>query len=454
MNLFTVLKDKVQNHFIGAHEIEKALINTAKHGRFSEISDLFSKKDDINLNYRNEEGLSALHCALISGKGNIAVFLIRKGADVNLQNNNTQDTPMHYAASNNHIKIIKLLIEKKQRSILETTNLIHLFIIQPRKGHLDAVKLLIENGADINAMSKKHRWTPLHMAIYDSSKSVVSCLIQNGAFVDECAINLAKQQGNNMLSFLRNKIQSSESTDEREKGIDENEKQQVRDEDAEIQFEKGKSEINVEDYSSAIKFILKAIKIKKDSKNNKGLTRYYYQIAFCYLFLKDYPNASFYFRGIIKFFEEKLKTNAGKDSISFKLQIAYLLPFTTTSFIGDEKALKYIKKVKKESKGENSQNPQFYGQLGISYYNIIKMKKAIKYLKASLSIVNEKKNDEWWTNVYQNILERACENLERGSLPTLDDPKSYEFFRDDSAGFKFAIRKIEAKSLEEDVPFV
>ncbi len=58
------------------------------------------------------------------------------------------------------------------------------------KGHVAAVRLLLEHGADVNAQNKNTHWgaTPLHAAAHGNQKAVAEVLLQHGA--DVGAINL------------------------------------------------------------------------------------------------------------------------------------------------------------------------------------------------------------------------------------------------------------------------
>ena len=79
-------------------------------------------------------------------------------------------------------------------------------------GHYNTVKLLLDNGADINAsyLSRIHsttdrEWTPLHNASHNGRKGVVQLLLKRGAMPDHFCIYLADINGfRQVVEILKN----------------------------------------------------------------------------------------------------------------------------------------------------------------------------------------------------------------------------------------------------------
>ena len=92
---------------------------------------------------------SLIHVATKLGLDKLVEKLIRKGIDINCQDDK-KTTPLHIAAYNGHIDIAKQLLENKADvDCLDEYELPPLYnaIVN---NHLDIVKLLIQHGADVN----------------------------------------------------------------------------------------------------------------------------------------------------------------------------------------------------------------------------------------------------------------------------------------------------------------
>ena len=75
-------------------------------GRYDEAKEIFKTKTDINS--VDENGDSALHVAARVNEADLVSFLIIKGADTELRNNEG-DTPLHVAIKNDAIDAAKVL---------------------------------------------------------------------------------------------------------------------------------------------------------------------------------------------------------------------------------------------------------------------------------------------------------------------------------------------------------
>ena len=110
----------------------------------------FVKKDPKLVDKTNEQGVPVLIFSIAKGQPVIATILVNNGAEVNVRDtgNLSRDyTPLHWAA---------------------------------RQGHNDLVRLLLEKGADPNAVSKSGE-TPLHLTSSQGKIETAEILISKGA---------------------------------------------------------------------------------------------------------------------------------------------------------------------------------------------------------------------------------------------------------------------------------
>ena len=99
-------------------------------------------KTDVN--QLNSQGESPLMLAVIKGQAEIAAKLLEKKADVN----KTGWTALHYAASAGHLDLIRLLLENSAYIDAESPNRTTPLMMAARYGSAAAVKLLLDQDAD------------------------------------------------------------------------------------------------------------------------------------------------------------------------------------------------------------------------------------------------------------------------------------------------------------------
>jgi cytohesin len=237
---------------LGTSKLHRA----AKKGEHDTVTQLLSNSFDVN--QRDRDGATALHFAAHHGHSNVAALLLSKGADVNTKDSGgvpplsvailggdaklvklfldagadpsvSDYAGFHAAASHGHLEIVRLLLERGvdvnaqceggtalhaavctgENNIVEallaaganieakenqTSQTALLFALDPTNPHIEAARLLISRGANVNARSKGGS-TPLIFAVCNPDQAeVVSDLIAKGADV-----NLADNDGQTPL---------------------------------------------------------------------------------------------------------------------------------------------------------------------------------------------------------------------------------------------------------------
>lgn len=178
---------------------------------------MVDKGADINAESLGSE--TALHAAVEGDREQTVQFLLENGADINAKSGG-YGTALHRASQRGNTKVMKLLLlngadvhawdgrdgeheEKRQqqqeqeREAIETIEFLDRYgresfgtalFAASRNGHEEAVKLLLEHGADVNTWAgRRGKHTALYIASQNGHEQVVSLLLENGANVNLCS---------------------------------------------------------------------------------------------------------------------------------------------------------------------------------------------------------------------------------------------------------------------------
>ena len=125
---------------------EPALIVALREESLKVVGFLLTQRS-VQVEQRNSQGESPLMIAAIKGHLEPARKLILRGAEVN----KTGWTPLHYAASRaepDSSEMVRLLLEHHAYIDAESPNRSTPLMLAAMYGHADAVRLLLEEGAD------------------------------------------------------------------------------------------------------------------------------------------------------------------------------------------------------------------------------------------------------------------------------------------------------------------
>lgn len=126
------------------------LLIAAREGSLK-VAALLLSQNKTQVEVRSAQDESALMMAALGGHESLAKSLIERGADVN----KTGWTPLHYAATKGHISIIKLLLTHYAYIDAESPNKTTPLMMAAMYGTFEAVKLLIEEGADVSLKNEQ-----------------------------------------------------------------------------------------------------------------------------------------------------------------------------------------------------------------------------------------------------------------------------------------------------------
>ena len=208
------------------HTLQTPLHDAAFRGSIEEIKSLIEIGEDINS--IDEHGHTPLHLVInhvpwSKGKS-IAKFLIENGADVNATGQNSV-SPLQMALNHGVISELMASLDKDNLEVIQmlidaSANVNHQdefdntpLHVACKQGYMQAFEMLVEHGADLQAKGKSHETllhltqnpkiaeelvskgfdimaleqdmkTPLHHAVSNGCKDMVSFLIEKGANVN------------------------------------------------------------------------------------------------------------------------------------------------------------------------------------------------------------------------------------------------------------------------------
>ena len=186
-----------------------ALVDAARAGNLEAAKQQLAAGADVD--FRNQEGLTALHMAAVKGHNKVAELLIAKGANINTSGRLIGTTPLDSAALLGHKEMVELLIDSgadinpqiitgetplqraEQRGHSAIAEILRkhggkagevTLQLAILKGQKDVAKSLITGGADVNAKGLLGR-TPLDWAIIGGKNELADLLRKHGGKTGE-----------------------------------------------------------------------------------------------------------------------------------------------------------------------------------------------------------------------------------------------------------------------------
>ena len=210
-NLSSISKGGFQAiHFAalyGQKEIAEILINANAQGQTA-VSELGSPflialseghemvarlllTDEVNVNARNSDGTAPLHEAAGAGMLSLTKDLIERGADMDARlgelpgnvyepGRGGGTTPFLAAARGGHVDVMKFLLSMGANPHDQSDDGAGSVMFATRSLDIEAVRLLVELGADVNAVPTNHP-TAIHTAIRFGKNDIVEYLAESNA---------------------------------------------------------------------------------------------------------------------------------------------------------------------------------------------------------------------------------------------------------------------------------
>ena len=135
-----------------------------------------------DVNAAQADGATALHWAAYNGDASLALLLLEAGADVAAANRNGS-TPMWLAASQGDAADDRGAARERRGCQRAAPLGRRPLMLAARSGHVDAVRALLDHGADANAKEDARGTTALMQAADQGHADVIAVLIEHGADV-------------------------------------------------------------------------------------------------------------------------------------------------------------------------------------------------------------------------------------------------------------------------------
>ncbi|CAD8053328.1 unnamed protein product [Paramecium primaurelia] len=140
------------------------------------------------------KGKKAIHFGASRGDLDVFKFLVKKGADITLLDDD-KNNPFIIAVQHNHIQIVKYLIEVHHVDVNYQRNTITALHLAAQQSAIPMIELLLQAGANINALS--NYGTPVSFAVaYQQNQSALH-LIKKGA-----DLNIIQNQMPSLLHLI------------------------------------------------------------------------------------------------------------------------------------------------------------------------------------------------------------------------------------------------------------
>jgi len=167
---FELAEMVLRTNAIRLYHFKSTIHQAADAGDLAKVKAFIQEGIDVNTKVN---GFTPLHCAARYGHKEVAQLLIAKGADVNAKDTRGR-TPIDLAINQGRKEIVKLLLSKGCDVSLHTAAYL---------GDLQRVEKFIDGGANVDANDQKGQ-TALHYAAKAGQIAVAKLLIANGADVN------------------------------------------------------------------------------------------------------------------------------------------------------------------------------------------------------------------------------------------------------------------------------
>jgi ankyrin repeat protein len=157
------------------------LADAAMEGNAEAVRTLLKQAADVNA--AQGDGMTALHWAAMHGDADLVQMLIYAGANLRATTRLGSYTPLYLASQQGQAKAIDALLKAGADPMVTTQHGTTPLMAAAASGNIDAVRLLLDAGSDINARESSRGETALHFAAANDRTAVINLLVEYGADV-------------------------------------------------------------------------------------------------------------------------------------------------------------------------------------------------------------------------------------------------------------------------------
>ena len=175
-NSFSLNTENINNNNVNIN-LNRELLIYSKKGYKEKVLEIISS-DNIDVNYQNENGWTALHYACDEGNLKIVEILIKAHSNINIKNNDKK-TPLHISVTRGYFDITKLLIENGgdlNAIDNEKNNLIHLCSMY---GYNELLTFLLNKNSGLIYNKNIFGNMPIHLAKKKETKNIIEKYMRN-----------------------------------------------------------------------------------------------------------------------------------------------------------------------------------------------------------------------------------------------------------------------------------
>jgi len=140
-----------------------------------------SFKSDVNA--KNRLKISHLHSSTVQGHLDAATTILNNGATVNIVDDNNQ-TSLYEAVECDQCGVVKELPDNKNHVNVKGKTENSPLHLASFNGYKDVVRLLLNNGADVNTVDDNNGCTPSHWVVFKGHRGAGNMLLNKSAYIN------------------------------------------------------------------------------------------------------------------------------------------------------------------------------------------------------------------------------------------------------------------------------